>query len=139
MPRLVAGATALLVAFLYFLRDGSGDSGERAGALNRRLVAGADALVKRGVILSGLDSRMSVPVAAARKAGLLPVVTSAVRPGDRGSLHHVGRAIDFRTRHLEAQEKEAVAGAVADALGASWDVVLESSPPHLHVEYDPDA
>ena|SRR5690606_27313516 len=50
-----------------------------------------------------------------------------------GSLHYTGRAADLRTYNLK--DPEAVAAALASALGPSFDVVLESD--HLHLEYQP--
>lgn len=56
-------------------------------------------------------------------------------PHSRSSLHHVGHAIDLRTRHLEAGEPNAIADDLRSCLGPSWDVVVESD--HIHLEWQP--
>lgn len=62
------------------------------------------------------------------------------------SLHGVGRAIDFRTKHIaigdldRAEKLRFLRQRVADALTSEFDVVLEAvnkDNEHLHVEYDP--
>lgn len=55
----------------------------------------------------------------------------------RGSLHYSGNAFDLRTRHLTDDEKEEITRILKQALGENFDVVLETKPPHLHVEYQP--
>tara|TARA_R100000306_G_C4299092_1_gene104156 strand:+ start:142 stop:456 length:315 start_codon:yes stop_codon:yes gene_type:complete len=50
------------------------------------------------------------------------------------SLHYAGYALDFRTRHLTSEQKEAFRRQLAAALGKHYDVVLHKS--HLHVEFD---
>ena len=68
--------------------------------------------------------------------GYSTVVTSACDgKHGRGSLHYVGLALDFRTRHVAAGEHDKLRDMVADALGPQFDVVLEET--HLHVEYQP--
>jgi hypothetical protein len=60
-----------------------------------------------------------------------------------GSRHYSGCAIDYRvpswpTHAKEERQKDAtVARLVRDSLPPGADVVLESNPPHLHVEWDP--
>lgn len=51
------------------------------------------------------------------------------------SLHHKGRALDFRTRNIPSTLRKTVEQEIGQALGDNYDVVLEST--HLHVEYDP--
>ena len=60
------------------------------------------------------------------------IVTSA-RDGKHGinSLHGDGLAVDLRTRDFT----DAWAQYLRNALGAGWDVVVESD--HIHVERDP--
>jgi hypothetical protein len=59
-----------------------------------------------------------------------------------GSLHYKDRALDFRTKHLSAADKEALVTAVKRRLGTDYDVILENAGgtnEHLHVEYDPNS
>jgi hypothetical protein len=59
-----------------------------------------------------------------------------------GSLHYKDRALDFRTKHLSAADKEALVTAVKRRLGTDYDVILENAGgtnEHLHVEYDPSS
>jgi hypothetical protein len=55
------------------------------------------------------------------------------------SLHHTGYAIDFQTRLLPGgglgPVAKAIATDLATTLGAQYRVELESSPPHLHIEF----
>jgi len=50
------------------------------------------------------------------------------------SLHYAGYALDFRTRHLTSEQKEAFRRRLGEALGRHYDVVLHKT--HLHVEFD---
>jgi hypothetical protein len=52
-----------------------------------------------------------------------------------GSRHYTDEALDFRTRHLTAEQKSILVQFVKLRLGPDYDVVLESD--HLHIEYDP--
>ena len=57
-----------------------------------------------------------------------------------GSKHYTDAALDFRTKHLTATQKRALAATVKQRLGESYDVILEAFGgvnEHLHVEYDP--
>jgi len=51
------------------------------------------------------------------------------------SLHYEGKALDLRTRDLDADEVERYRWELASKLGADYDIVVEGS--HIHVEYDP--
>lgn len=58
----------------------------------------------------------------------------------RASLHFVGNALDYRTKHVARDELDILATTVKSALGAEFDVVLEKRGQpleHLHVEYQP--
>lgn len=84
------------------------------------------------------------------RAGREAVLTSSLRPNRPGgsSLHDSGLADDYRTRDLDVKLQREIAEAVAEILGPDFDVILEGeaafhdryrdSPPHLHVELDPD-
>ncbi len=54
-----------------------------------------------------------------------------------GSKHGDGQALDIRIRDIPTNEWQALKMDVADALGPQFDVVLELTPPHLHIEFDP--
>ena len=51
------------------------------------------------------------------------------------SLHYSGGAFDGRTSMFSKEDQGQLKGRVALALGAEYDVVLESD--HLHVEFQP--
>lgn len=64
------------------------------------------------------------------------VITSALDSEHRvGSLHYVGLALDYRTRHIPAEQLITIADTIRQRLGEQFDVVLESD--HLHVEFQP--
>lgn len=50
-------------------------------------------------------------------------------------LHHVGMALDFRTRDLSPSDCHRVAGSCSAVLGRDYDVVLEVD--HIHIEFQP--
>lgn len=52
------------------------------------------------------------------------------------SLHYEGKALDLRTRDLDADEVERYRWELVSKLGADYDIVIESGS-HIHVEYDP--
>ena len=107
------------------------------GVENRNFVAGTRVAIKDGVQTQGVKSVMGQAIDTARSVGLSPVVTSGYRPGDRGSLHAQGLALDFRSRHLSTNESVRVAEEMQEKLGSDWDVIAEFNPAHIHVEYDP--
>lgn len=63
------------------------------------------------------------------------MVITSLTDGDHmaGSLHHCGDAVDLRLPTNSAHT--VMASRLRDALGSSYDVVLEKD--HIHVEYDP--
>lgn len=66
------------------------------------------------------------------------IVTGGIEGShSRASLHYAGCALDFRTRHVPAEHQEELRNNVAGRLGDDFDVVLEATPPHLHVEFQP--
>ena len=96
--------------------------------------------LKRGVKLRGLRPEMLVGIMVAEgvyaKLGYPLIITSVCdRRHSSGSLHYVGLAVDFRTRHLPSSKKMIVAGNLRQALGTEFDVVHESD--HLHLEFQP--
>ena len=93
--------------------------------------------IKHGVRIA---REWAIPVAllasakAYADAGKPMTLTSGIEGRhSRGSKHYCGHAIDLRTRHLD--DPIAVTNQIKAALGADYDVVLESD--HLHIEYDP--
>lgn len=102
--------------------------------------------IKEGVSLAGLSPQM---VLAAHVVALVyqdkGVAECWITSGCDGvhmhnSLHYLGKALDFRTKNLGASLKPTIARDVQLALGAGFDVILESSGlpnEHLHVEWDP--
>lgn len=52
-----------------------------------------------------------------------------------GSLHYVGLALDFRTRHIPNADLERIRAKIASRLSSQFDFVLESD--HFHLELQP--
>lgn len=100
-----------------------------------------------GTKISKLHPKMEaaiVAVAGAAKAlGLpKPVITSGNDSTHHaGSLHYLGRALDFRGNNISTSVGEKFRAEVAARLGGGYDVLFEvfmnPSNNHLHVEYDP--
>lgn len=108
--------------------------------------------LKQGVTLQGVQPEILVALQVADgvfakyrqdAVGVLggapaDCIITSCRDGNhkRGSKHNTGHAIDLRTRHLRGNGTDAIIVTdLATALGAEFDVVLESN--HIHVEYDP--
>ena len=103
--------------------------------------------IKPGVRLEGLQPQMVIAwgmVAEICDDYYVDCVITCGTDGDHkaGSLHHCGRALDFRTRDLvamgeqsENEIKVSFRAQVKVRLGAEFQVFSE--PTHLHVEYDP--
>ena len=65
-----------------------------------------------------------------------PTLTSANDSNHmNNSLHYKDMAIDLRTKNLTTEQLSRARRTLEDALGASFDVVVE--PTHLHIEHDP--
>lgn len=95
--------------------------------------------VKPGVRLRGLSPAMciahSVVSSAMLSNGVHCIITSATDGlHSRGSWHHCGEALDYRTSHIAPELLRKLVSQIAKALGPHFDVVLE--PTHLHVEHD---
>ncbi len=97
---------------------------------------------KKGVSLRALRPEMWPALYAVdvsyKSQGYQPVVTSTDDGNHRpGSLHYVGLAADFRTRHMSPQAITAAVRHVTEMLAdvsPRYQVLLEDD--HLHVEYD---
>jgi hypothetical protein len=102
-------------------------------------------ILKDGVKILGIRPELLVALIAAERVFgrkghelVLTSVTDGVHSAK--SLHLSGAAFDVRTLAdpaIGAQEAKAIRDEVAMALGRQFDVVLEGSPPHLHVEFQP--
>ena len=97
--------------------------------------------IKPGVTLNRLSPQIVLAVMIAnevyKKHGADLVITS----GDDGkhlphSLHYQGHAVDLRIWTIAPSKVPHVVKDLRNALGANYDVVLESD--HIHIEYDPD-
>ena len=96
--------------------------------------------LKDGVQIAGLRREMQPAIEAAQKAfaarNVECVITSALDGKHKSqSLHYLGLALDFRTRHVSEEARQEIALEIASELGGDFDVVLERT--HLHVEYQP--
>ena len=99
--------------------------------------------VKAGIKLDGLVTDKVAPIIAAasrlyESRGVPLVITSAIRPPSKKSLHDEGLALDFRSHTL--RDPQAVTAALNTALGEDYDVIYEgaaSGGAHIHAEYDP--
>lgn len=96
--------------------------------------------LKPGVKVTGVSPEIAVALQVAegvyRELGHELVVTSLLdgKHSPR-SLHYVGRAFDCRTREMPPDVQNRLVARLREALGAEFDVVLESD--HAHVELDP--
>ncbi len=97
--------------------------------------------LKAGVQLRGMTPQILLVIMVAE--GVYgehdyPLVVTSVCDGKHSwnSLHYVGMAIDFRTRHLAAGDNLKITGELKACLGLEFDVVLETD--HIHVEWQPE-
>jgi hypothetical protein len=97
--------------------------------------------LKSGVSLKDLCPQMVVAILVIKEVfqsfGYRVIITSGCDgEHSEGSLHYCGKALDFRTRHIQDEDLGPIVANAQQVLGEEYDVVLE--PTHLHVEYDPD-
>lgn len=97
-------------------------------------------LLKPGVRISGIRPELLLAVIAmdgifSQRAKSMVITAVIDGSHSRGSLHYAGMAFDVRTRDLPINEVDEVASLARAALGADFDVVVETD--HLHVEYQP--
>jgi hypothetical protein len=92
--------------------------------------------VKAGVSLPPVLQLAVVVAEVYAEFGMQCVITSGT-DGKHGpkSLHYVGRALDFRTRHLAAGVANQIASRCRERLGDGFDIVVEGD--HIHGEFDP--
>lgn len=95
-----------------------------------------DHSIRLGSLAPQIVLALLVAQEAYRKHGEDVIITS-VNDGahSQTSLHYVGHAVDLRTKHLKPIARQTVRDDIAVALGADFDVILESD--HLHIEYQP--
>lgn len=101
--------------------------------------------LKAGVRMQGVRPELSLGITIAAFAffyatgGKAMIITSIMEGAHSvTSLHYAGQAFDVRTTrdaHLTFEQAEAATGAMKDALGSDFDVILEDN--HIHVEYQP--
>ena len=95
--------------------------------------------LKPEVEATGVDWRLWFALGAADVIHPGLVVTS-LRDGTHkaGSLHYAGRAADLRTKDLTPEGEQAFWKVLKDWLTPyGFDVILETTPRHIHIEYDP--
>jgi len=95
-------------------------------------------MIKNGVDLRGLTPQMAIAYTIACKVyGQYACVITSGSDGKHGpnSLHYSGQALDLRTNNLPPQAVQSIVDRLKEALGAQFDVVLESD--HIHIEFDP--
>ena len=93
-------------------------------------------------IKTGVTPHNLVILAAAANIAQILDITLVVTSGTdgthkTGSKHYSGDALDFRTVNLIASIIPAIIARLQRRLGPAYQVLLETSPPHIHVEYDP--
>jgi hypothetical protein len=97
--------------------------------------------VKPGASVRGLRPEMVLALVAADQVygrqGVKDMVVTEGTGGKHGagSLHYVGQAVDLRTSNVAAPFVGVIAVDLRAALGAEYDVVVESD--HMHVEFQP--
>ena len=97
-------------------------------------------MLKPDVRITGLRPEIILAIVAAERAyaeiGCELMLTSGIEGSHgRGSLHFAGCAVDLRTQNVPAGKLQPLVESIRAALGADFDVVLEST--HLHAEFQP--
>ena len=98
---------------------------------------GADAMIKRGVDLRGLQPQMALAYTIACQIwhGKCTITSGSDGVHGPNSLHYKGKALDLRTRDLPPAVVMDIHTDLKTALGEQFDVVIEED--HIHVEFDP--
>ena len=98
-------------------------------------------MIKPGVQLLGLSPQILLAIIVARQVyadrNIDTTTITSVTDSQHSptSLHHVGHAVDLRTRNIPMPLRPAVAADLKRCLGAEYDVVLEDT--HIHIEWQP--
>lgn len=91
--------------------------------------------LKDGVTLAPEMLMLFVAMQEVERAGAEFVITSGTDGKHmKGSMHYVGKAIDFRSRTMAPVAIENCARAIRRRLGTDFDLVIE--PTHFHLEHD---
>jgi len=101
--------------------------------------------IKQGASIRGLTPQMTIALFIAtaifESHSLDCVLTEGTgSKHGRGSLHYVGLAIDLRIKHSPESLWGLIKTEIESALGAEFDVVLETSikgSEHIHIEFQP--
>lgn len=102
--------------------------------------------IKPGVDLRGLQPQMAlaytIACAVYAKVGGYECVITSASDGVHGpnSLHYKGLALDLRTKHVDDDSKVMLLHTLKAAMGAQFDVILESigeENEHAHLEFQP--
>lgn len=96
--------------------------------------------LKEGVTLLGLVPQMVLAVLTLERLYAEHAATCVITAGNDGSHsetseHYAGRAVDLRTRTLDALVVQAIVRQAQQALGPHFGVLLEDD--HIHVHYRP--
>ena len=94
--------------------------------------------IKQGVRVRGLSNEILLAIMIAQSVyseteSSLTITSLTDGRHGIGSLHHAGDAVDLRLPMPVTRDQ--IVSQLRNALGANYDVVLESD--HIHVEYDP--
>ena len=102
--------------------------------------------IKEGVKITGVRPEIMLGLlvceCALLKRGHEVIVTELVGgTHSRTSLHPVGLAVDFRSKHIDSiEEKYDLLDIMKDSLGEKYDLLLENAggqEEHFHLEYQP--
>jgi hypothetical protein len=97
--------------------------------------------IKDGVDLTAISPQMvlahTIISAVFAKYRVDCVVTSCCDGQHKAITHYLGQALDYRTRNVPMGELTMLSKEIIECLGPQFDVVVEASPPHMHVEFDP--
>jgi len=96
--------------------------------------------LKPDVRITGLRPEIILAIVVAERAyaeiGCELTLTSGIEGAHgRGSLHFAGCAVDLRTQNVPAGKLQPLVDKIRTALGADFDVVLETN--HCHIEWQP--
>ncbi len=95
---------------------------------------------KNGVLINGVKPETVLLIQVVHSIlashGYRCIVTS-ITDGEhnRGSLHYIGHAVDFRIRHISAEKMIQLVVEIKNALTEEFDVILK--PDHMHIEFQP--
>jgi len=102
-------------------------------------------MILPGVDISNIQTQIGLALGEARPIFAnhgLPLIITSCRDGVhmRGSLHFVGAAVDLRINHAPRDKWEIITDQIRLSLGwpeSQFDVLLETDPDHIHIEFQP--